>query len=115
MMNKRGQETVQSHLIDIIAIAFLVFALVYFVAGTAKGDAIKEQVISKKISLILDSALPNTKIIFDTSKINMDINNNQVITKIKKQEKGYDYGFYNSYKINIAKEQNQTIAEVSEK
>lgn len=115
MKNKRGQELVQSHLIDIIAIAFLVFALVYFVIGTAKGDIVKEQIMSKKISLIMDSAIPGTKITFDTKKIIVEIKENSVLSKIKKEEKGYDYEFYNSNDIRINTDKNMTIVEVSEK
>lgn len=112
MANKRAQEQLYMYVFYTIMVIIILAALVYFVSDVSSGKTIKKQVISKKLSMLLDSAKPNAIIELDSKDIDINREKSMLILKIKGDEIAYKYEFYNQYGIDIIKEKNKTTIKI---
>jgi hypothetical protein len=101
--NKRGQEQLLLVVIQLVVVALFLILVVYFINSTASGKLVKNQIISKQIAMLLDSANPGTTIAI-VSESDLTLTINSVKSQILNNNLPYEYEFYNPSNINIKKE-----------
>lgn len=119
-LNKRGdsEETVWLEVVLIALTLAFAFLLAIFIKNTLSGALIQEEIYSKKIALLLDSAQPNTIISLDITKLSeisissgqnrdsyrniIKINevNHSVDVSLRLGNKGYRYPYFSDYNIS---------------
>ena len=80
-------------------------ALIYWTSDIAKNEDFKRQVIAKQIALVLDAAVPDAEIDFQTEDVNITIENGKIDVKKKI---GFEYTFYSPY-INLLEKKQEKI------
>ena len=100
---KRGDEQLLSVIIQLMIVALFLALVVYFINSSMSGRLVKDQMTSKQIALLLDSAKSGTTIaVASTSDLTLEG------SKIKSQssdiKSSYDYEFYN-LNVNIEKKE----------
>jgi len=79
--------------------------LILWTSDIAKNEDFKRQVIAKQLALVLDAAVPDAKIDFQTEDVNITIDNGKIDVKKKL---GFSYNFYSPY-INILEKKQDKI------
>ncbi|MFH1248814.1 MAG: hypothetical protein V1660_01545 [archaeon] len=115
---KRANTDLQSFIIYIIFVIFILFVLLVFIRKSANGDILKEQVLAKQISLLIDISKPGTEISLHKDYFDVSIKTNQVTALSKKEDalsklqktKGYSYDFISKY--NVVGEQKEAMLSI---
>lgn len=109
MKSKRGQSLLIKHILYMIFIVFILAALIYFASNVAKGEAIRKNVVAKRIALLLDAAEPKTTIAISNETFIRKEENKIIAGK----ENPFSYSFFNPFIVSfITKEK---IIEIKKK
>jgi hypothetical protein len=94
----------------ILLLIFISFAVMLSVwmNNSAKGEAIKGEVIAKQTALLIDSAKPGTTIFVNAD---IQISGNEVIVIYENAK--YSYTFFNPAKISVSKSEGGTELKIT--
>ena len=98
---KRGQEQLLSVIIQLIIVILFLILMVYFINSTMSGKLVKDQMASKQIALLLDSAKLGTTIAV-ASESDLTLATNSIKSQSSNNNMAYEYEFYNS-NVNMEK------------
>lgn len=111
LADKRAFEKLLSFVIYLIIVVIIFLGVLQFINSHAAGDAVKEQILAKQISLFIDSAKPGTQIIIMKGKFIISLSKNEVNVKSKEEMIGYTYNFFTKNKVDI--EQKEGVLTIS--
>jgi hypothetical protein len=97
---KRGQEQLLSVIIQLIIVTLFLILVVYFINSAMSGRLAKDQMASKQVALLLDSAKPGTTIAVSLESLTLEAD--KVKSESSDTKTSYDYEFYNP-NVNIEK------------
>jgi hypothetical protein len=119
--SKRGSENIyMPEVIGIILASIIFFSGVFYIQKVASGASAYEEIYSKKIALILDSAKPGTVAFLNISeplkiakKNNYDctaeikkcfsVNENKILVRLNSaQTSGVSYAYFSSYSVGLS-------------
>ncbi|MBI5148359.1 hypothetical protein HZA33_01640 [Candidatus Pacearchaeota archaeon] len=95
---KRGQAELFPFLGWLVLGIFFLIAFLFFVNSAGKGTNIKEQVLAKKIVMIINEAEPGTAITFPIENFYVSIDGTTLTVKTERSS-GYSYDFFSNYNI----------------
>jgi hypothetical protein len=118
LSQKTGNTDLQSVIIYLLFVLFILFVLLVFVRNFANGDILKEQILSKQVSLLIDISKPGTEINIQKDYFDVSINKGIVTSISKKQDaisklqklNGFSYDFLSKY--NVVGEQQEAMLKI---
>lgn len=112
-MNKKASSFLAGNVLFIILNVIFLSIIIIFLVKQSSGAAVLEEIHSKQIALLIDSAKPNMILKIDMSKAektaesnNFDFANavkiteNNVYVKLR-SDGGYNYGFFNDVSVSV--------------
>ena len=99
MREKRAVESLQAFLISLILAIFVFISLLIFIRNSASGSMLKEQILAKEITSLIDGAKPGTEMNITKGSFIVDIDNGKVFVRAKAGAPGYSYDFNSHYTV----------------
>ena len=97
--DKKAAEDMLAFVIYIILAVFIILALLAFIRNSSSKDLLKQQILAKEISLLVDSAQAGTEIIINKAGLTVTLQEKKVIVKSEKQPLTYSYDFISPHKF----------------
>ena len=115
--NKKAQmKEIQAFIIYLVLAAVVLVIVIFFIREVGTKTQIEEQILAKQISLLIDSSLPNTKIIiYKSEKLEASLNENTITVKIKQLTKGFQYDFFSRNSVELEDNGDRVIIQIGDK
>ena len=91
---KRGDEQLLSVIIQLMIVTLFFILVIYFINSSMSGRLVKDQMTSKQIALILDSAKSGTTIAI-ASTSDLILEGSRIKSQSSEFKSSYAYEFYN--------------------
>ena len=112
LKDKRGIELAWQFIFTLIFVIAIIIIISFWISSQASGSALKKQILAKEICLLTTSAQPETTIIINTGKIQIQKKDTGFLIKESDLDPGYFYDCYLK-NIEISKKDEFTIIRIN--